>query len=196
MKRSSTISRKTSETNIEMSLTVDGSGNQSIDVPIGFLSHMLELFCRHGLFDLTITANGDTFVDEHHIVEDIGIVLGQAFSMALADKKGIQRYGFFILPMDEAVVTVAIDFAGRYAFKLNCPFTREKVGDLPTELVYDFFDAFAQNAKINLYIKVEYGRNDHHKIEGIFKATARALRMAIAIDERAIDAVPSTKGIL
>lgn len=196
MKRSCTINRKTNETNITMSLGIVGSGKQSIDIPIGFLTHMLELFCRHGLFDLKIKAQGDTFVDEHHTVEDIGIVLGQSFANALKDKKGIQRYGFFILPMDEAIVTVAIDFAGRYAFRFNCIFNREKVGDLSTELVYDFFDAFAQNAKVNLYINVEYGRNDHHKIEGIFKATARAIRMAIAMDPRSVDEVPSTKGIL
>ena len=157
---------------------------------------MLDLFAKQGLFDLKIKAKGDMFIDEHHTVEDIGIVLGQVFCKALGDKKGINRYGFFILPMDEALATVAIDFAGRYAFTLNCDFNREKVGDLSTELIYDFWDGFAQNAKVNLFIKVENGRNDHHKAEAIFKAVAKAIRMACEIDRRAPLTVPSTKGVL
>lgn len=157
---------------------------------------MLDLFAKHGLFDITIKANGDIYIDEHHIVEDIGIVLGQVFAKALGDKKGIKRYGFFILPMDEALATVAIDFAGRYSFRFDCDFKREKVGDLSTELIKHFWDAFAQNAKVNLYIKVENGENEHHKIEAIFKATARAIRMACEIDGRAKNIIPSTKGTL
>lgn len=196
MKRYSKIERKTNETQINIALNIDGTGKKIIDTPIGFLNHMLDLFSKHGLFDLNIKAKGDIFIDEHHTVEDIGIVLGQVFLEALGDKKGINRYGFFILPMDEVLATVAIDFSGRYAFKLDCEFNREKVGDLSTELVYDFWDAFAQNAKVNLYIKVENGRNDHHKIEAIFKATARSIRMACEIDMRAINKVPSTKGVL
>ena len=145
---------------------------------------------------LSVKAKGDTYIDEHHTVEDIGIVLGEAFAKALGDKKGINRYGFFILPMDEALATVAIDFAGRYSFRFECPFVREKVGDLSTELIKHFWDAFAQNAKVNLYIKVKNGENEHHKIEAIFKATARAIRMACKIDERMKDQVPSTKGKL
>lgn len=195
-KRLAEIQRNTNETNISLSLALDGTGKRSIDIPVGFLTHMLDLFIKHGLFDISIQAKGDMWIDEHHTVEDIGIVLGQSFAKALGDKKGINRYGFFILPMDEAVVTVAIDFAGRYAFTLDCAFTRKKVGDLSTELIYDFWDAFAQNAKVNLFIKVENGRNDHHKIEGIFKATARAIRMACEFDTRALNQIPSTKGTI
>lgn len=196
MKRKAVIRRKTSETAIALSLSLDGNGTRKIETPIGFLSHMLDLFAKHGLFDLSIVAKGDTSIDDHHTAEDIGIVLGEAFSKAIGDKKGINRYGFFILPMDEALVTVAIDFSGRYSYRFDCPFTRETVGDLSTEMVSHFWNAFAQNAKINLQIKVENGQNDHHKIEGIFKAVARALRMACEIDPRAKNQIPSTKGIL
>lgn len=194
--RTAKVKRETKETNISLSLNIDGSGIYDIQTPIGFLNHMLELFAKHGLFDLEVKAKGDTYVDEHHTVEDIGIVLGQAFLEAIGDKKGINRYGFFILPMDETLATVAVDFSGRYAFSFNCGFKREKVGDLATELVYDFWDSFAQNAKINLYIKVENGRNDHHKIEAIFKACTRAIRMACEIDKRIKNTIPSTKGVL
>ena len=196
MKRFSKIIRKTNETEIIIALNIDGAGKRVIDTPVGFLNHMLDLFSKQGLFNLNIKAKGDTYIDEHHTVEDIGIVLGQAFNEAIGDKKGINRYGFFILPMDEALVTVAIDFAGRYAFTFDCDFKREKIGDLSTELIYDFWDGFAQNAKVNLYIKVENGRNDHHKAEAIFKAAAKAIRMACEIDRRAPLAIPSTKGVL
>lgn len=196
MNKSSRISRKTKETDIDIGLKINGTGERSINTPVGFLNHMLDLFAKQGLFDLTIKAKGDTFIDEHHTVEDIGIVLGQAFSKALGDKKGINRYGFFILPMDEALATVAVDFSGRYAFTFNCNFNREKIGDLSTELIYDFWDGFAQNAKVNLYIKVENGRNDHHKAEAIFKAVAKAVRMACETDKRASLAISSTKGVI
>lgn len=196
MKRIVSITRKTKETQIEMKLNIDGGGKYIIDTPIGFLNHMLELIAKHGLFDLEIQATGDTYIDEHHVVEDIGIVLGEAFSKALGDKKGINRYGFFILPMDEVLATAALDFCGRYVFRFDCVFARKKVGDLSTELVYDFWDAFAQNAKMNLHIKVENGRNTHHKIEAIFKSVARAVRMACEIDERLKREIPSTKGKL
>jgi len=196
MKRSVKVARKTNETDILIELGIDGVGVRKIDTPIGFLNHMLDLFSKHGLFDLNIKAKGDTYIDEHHTVEDIGIVLGQAFLQALKDKKGINRYGFFILPMDEVLATVAIDFSGRYAFQLACDFKREKVGDLSTELIYDFWDAFAKNAKVNLFIKVESGRNDHHKIEAIFKAVARATRIACEIDKRSSQEIPSTKGVI
>jgi len=196
MKRFSKIIRKTNETEITIALNIDGVGKRSINTPVGFLSHMLDLFSKQGLFDLNIKAKGYIYIDEHHTVEDIGIVLGQAFYKALGDKKGINRYGFFILPMDEALTTVAIDFAGRYAFTFDCDFKRERIGDLSTELIYDFWDGFAQNAKVNLYIKVENGRNDHHKAEAIFKAAAKAIRMACEIDRRAPLAIPSTKGVL
>lgn len=196
MNRSVKVKRKTNETDVYISLNVDGMGIRNIETPVGFLNHMLDLFSTHGLFDLTVKARGDMDIDEHHTVEDIGIVIGSAFAQALGDKKGIGRYGFFILPMDEALATVAIDFAGRYSFTFQCEFEREKVGGLSTELVFDFWDAFAQNAKANLFIRVENGRNDHHKIEAIFKAVARAVRMACTLDERSALTVPSTKGAL
>lgn len=194
--REAKIERKTNETDISISLNIDGTGKRKIETPVGFLNHMLDIFSKHGLFDLKIKATGDIQVDEHHLVEDLGIVLGEAFNKALGEKRGINRYGFFILPMDEVLTTVAVDFAGRYAFRFDCDFRREKVGDLSTELIYDFWNSFAQNAKVNLQIKEENGRNDHHKIEAIFKATARAIRMACEIDERVKDQVPSTKGKL
>lgn len=196
IKRSSKIIRNTNETQINLKLNIDGSGKREIDTPVGFLNHMLDLFAKGGLFDFIVKAQGDIYVDDHHTVEDIGIVLGQAFAASLGDKKGINRYGFYILPMDEVLATIAIDFAGRYAFTFDCQFNREKIGDLSTELVYDFWDAFAQNAKANLYIKIENGRNDHHKVEAIFKATARAIRQACEYDRRAINQIPSTKGTL
>jgi imidazoleglycerol-phosphate dehydratase len=194
--REGRVKKETKETKIDASLNLDGSGKYSIDAPVGFLNHMLKLFAKHGLFDLEIKAKDKNQFDEHHIVEDIGIVLGQAFAKALGDKKGINRYGFFILPMDEALATVAVDFGSRFSFKFDCQFTREKVGDLSAELVYDFWNAFAQDAKCNLFIKVENGRNDHHKVEAIFKATARAIRMACGIDNRLEGKPPSTKGVL
>lgn len=196
MKRTSQVKRKTNETDISANLTIDGTGIRTINTPVGFLNHMLDLFVKGGLFDLTLKAKGDMYIDEHHTVEDIGIVLGSAFAIAIKDKKGIRRYGFFILPMDEALATVAVDFCGRSSFKFSCDFSREKVGDMSTELVFDFWDAFVQSARINLQIKVEGGRNDHHKIEAIFKATSRAIRMACEIDSRAALTVPSTKGVL
>ena len=195
-KRNAQIQRQTNETDISIVLGIDGNGKREIHTPVGFLNHMLDLFAKHGLFDLAVNAKGDISIDEHHTVEDIGIVLGEAFAKALGDKRGISRYGFFILPMDEALATAVIDFSGRYAFTLDCPFNREKVGDLSTELVYDFWDAFAQNAKVNLCIKVENGRNDHHKVEAIFKAVGRACRMAVAEDPKMKGEVPSTKGKL
>ena len=196
MNRTSQISRITNETDINIALKINGTGVRTINTPIGFLNHMLDLFAKQGLFDLNIKAKGDMFIDEHHTVEDIGIVLGKTFKEAVGDKKGINRYGFFILTMDEALATVAVDFAGRYAFTLDCNFNREKINDLSTELIYDFWDGFAQNAKVNLYIKIENGRNDHHKVEAIFKAVAKAIRMACEIDKRAPLTVPSTKGVL
>jgi len=194
--RTASLSRATNETNIKVSLSIDGSGTGKIDTPVGFLNHMLEQFTKHGLFDLEIKATGDTHFDDHHTVEDVGIVLGQAFAEAIGDKKGINRYGFFILPMDEALSTAVLDFSGRYAFGFKVDFSREKVGDMSTEMVYHFWDAFAQNAKLNLFIKSEYGNNDHHKAEGVFKAVAKAMRIACAPDERLGGQLPSTKGKL
>lgn len=196
MKRKASIKRKTNETNISISLTIDGSGKGVIETPVGFLNHMLEQFKKHGLFDLTIKAKGDTYFDDHHTVEDIGIVLGQSFVQAIGNKNGINRYGFFILPMDEVLTTAVFDFSGRYSFNFKVDFAREKIGDLSTELIFHFWDAFAQNAKVNLFIKSEYGKNDHHVAEGIFKAVAKAIRIACVYDERSKDQLPTTKGIL
>lgn len=195
-KRKAEIKRDTLETQIRVSIDLDGTGVRKIDTPVGFLNHMLDLFSKHSLIDLEVTARGDTFIDEHHTVEDIGIALGLAIEKAVGDKKGINRYGFFVLPMDEVLATVALDLSGRFAFRFDCEFNREKVNDLSTEMVEHFFNALAQNAKMNLHIKVENGRNEHHKIEGIFKAFARALRAACEIDPRAKNTIPSTKGVI
>jgi len=194
--RKATITRVTEETNISLKLNIDGSGTRKINTPIGFLNHLLDQFAKHGLFDLEITAKGDTYFDDHHTVEDIGIVLGQAFAEAIGDKAGINRYGFFILPMDDALTTTAFDFSGRYGFRFDAEFKREKIGELSSEMLEHFWDAFAQNARANLFIKSEYGRNDHHKAEGIFKSTARAIRMASEFDVRLGNQLPTTKGRL
>lgn len=194
--RQANVNRRTEETAIELSLTIDGKGNSDVKTPVGFLTHMLEQFAKHGLFDLRVAATGDTFIDDHHTVEDAGIALGTALAEALGDKRGIARHGYFILPMDEAVSTVALDLSGRYSFRFDVEFSREKVGDMSTEMIYHFWDSFAQNAKINLYIKSEFGRNDHHRAEGIFKAVAKALRMATTLDPRLGDQLPTTKGVL
>lgn len=195
--RTATIRRDTKETQIKVKINLDGTGKKTIKTPIGFLNHMLDLFAKHALFDLEMNARGDMQIDEHHTAEDTGIVLGQALLKAVGNKKGIKRYGTMIIPMDEVLAFVSLDFAGRYAFIFDAEFSRERVGDLSTELVYDFFDAIAQNAKLNLHIKLlNPGRNDHHRIEGIFKAFARAIREAVEIDERAKEDIPSTKGEL
>ncbi|MFC1730515.1 imidazoleglycerol-phosphate dehydratase HisB [candidate division KSB1 bacterium] len=197
MQRKARIERKTNETQISVDLNLDGTAKRKIETPIGFLNHMLDLFAKNAMIDLDVSAKGDTFIDEHHTIEDIGIVLGKALSKAIGDKKGIRRYGTMILPMDEVLALVSLDFAGRCAFVFDAEFSREKVGDMSTELVYDFFDALAQNAGLNLQIKLlNKGRNDHHRIEGIFKAFGRAIRNAVEIDERAKESIPSTKGVL
>lgn len=196
MTRKAIIKRKTNETEVRISLKLDGTGIGVIDTPIGFFNHMLEQFKKHGLIDLNINAKGDTHFDDHHTVEDVGIVLGQAFAKAIGDKKGINRYGFFILPMDEVLTTAVFDFSGRYSFGFNVEFSREKIGDMSTELFYHFWDAFAQNARVNLIIKSEYGRNDHHIAEGIFKAVAKSIRIACTVDKRVKNQLPTTKGIL
>ncbi|MEK6868409.1 MAG: imidazoleglycerol-phosphate dehydratase HisB [Nanoarchaeota archaeon] len=195
--RKATIERKTNETQIAITLNLDGTGQRNIETPVGFLNHMLDLFAKHGLFDVDIKAKGDMQIDEHHTVEDIGIALGEAIAKAVGDKKGIKRYGTMILPMDDVLALVSLDLSGRYAFSFNVPLSREKVGDLSSELVYDFFDAVAQNAKMNLHINLlNPGRNDHHRIEGVFKAFARALREAVCVDGRTKGQVQSTKGSL
>ena len=195
--REGNVKRMTKETQILVSINLDGEGKSSLKIPSGFLAHMLDLFSKHGLFDLEIEAKGDTWIDEHHTVEDLGICLGKAILHAVGEKKGIRRYGTMILPMDDVLVLVSLDLAGRYAFSFDASFTREKVGNLPTELVSHFFDSLAQNASMNLHIKVMTpGNNEHHRIEGIFKAFARALRKAVEIDDRMQGAIPSTKGVL
>ena len=195
--RDSEIKRKTAETDISLSLALDGSGRgDSISTGVGFLDHMLTLFARHGRFDLCVTCKGDTCVDDHHSTEDIGIALGQAFRQALGDKKGICRYGDIILPMDEALILASVDISGRGMLCFNASFNTEKIGTFDTELVEEFFQAFAVNAGITLHIRQLEGRNSHHIAEGMFKAAARALRKAVSIDEQARSEIPSTKGVL
>jgi len=195
MPRTAKIDRATRETQIKLELNLDGSGQGSWKTGVGFFDHMLELLTRHGAFDLTVEAKGDLHVDQHHTVEDVGICLGQAVKQALGDKAGIRRYGHFTLPMEETLATTAIDLSGRYALVFNAEFSSPKIGDFDSELVEDFWQAFAANALCNLHMLVHYGRNSHHVSEAIFKSAARALRMAVETDPRQPD-VPSTKGTL
>ena len=194
--RKSQIARKTAETDIVLSLNLDGVGNADIDSGCGFLDHMLTLFAKHSGFDLSVKCVGDTKVDYHHTTEDIGIVLGQAFYDALGDKKGIVRYGDITLPMDEALIGVALDISGREFCSVDLTFAFEKVGDFDTELCEEFFLAFTRSAKITLHIRQLAGKNAHHIIEGTFKAVARSLAKAVKIDESKKDQIPSTKGVL
>jgi imidazoleglycerol-phosphate dehydratase / histidinol-phosphatase len=190
-KRIAEVRRKTNETDVRVKVNLDGRGKYDVETGIGFLDHMLELLARHSGIDLVVRASGDTRVDEHHTVEDIGIVLGQALNEALGDKRGIERYGF-LLPMDEALTEVAIDLGGRAYLVWNAKFKREKLGDLPTELLEDFFRALSDNLRANIHINVRYGRNEHHIAESIFKGFARAMRAAATRDKRA-RRFPSTK---
>ena len=194
--RQSEISRKTGETDVKITLDLDGTGEYAIDTGVGFLNHMLELFARHGRFNLQVTCKGDTWVDDHHSTEDIGIALGQAFDKALGDKKGITRYGSMLLPMDESLIESAVDISGRGMLVYGLDIPTEKVGTFDTELVEDFFQAFAQNAKCTLHIRQLAGRNSHHIIEGAFKSVARSLRTAVKIDPDTAGEIPSTKGVL
>ena len=193
--RSAEVSRQTKETRVKISLNLDGTGKSSPETGVGFFNHMLDLFARHSLIDLTVNAEGDLEVDHHHTVEDVGIVLGQVLEKALGDKRGINRYGWAILPMDETLAQVALDLSGRAAFVYNVHFPSGTIGDFPTELVEEFFKALANSARMNLHITVPYGTNNHHIAEAIFKATARALRQAVTQDPRSNE-VPSTKGSL
>jgi imidazoleglycerol-phosphate dehydratase len=195
MGRTARIDRKTNETHVRLTLELDGSGQAEAATGVGFLDHMLTLLARHAVIDLGVQAEGDLEVDQHHTVEDVGICLGQALKQALGDKAGIRRYGHFTLPMEETLATVAIDLGGRYALVFQADFPSAKIGDFDTELVEDFWQAFAANALCNLHVLVHYGRNSHHVSEAIFKATARALRMAVESDPRS-PGVPSTKGTL
>ena len=194
--RTSEIIRKTAETDIKLTLALDGTGKSEIDTGCGFLDHMLTLFARHGRFDLTVKCTGDTNVDFHHTVEDIGICLGMALSEALGDKKGICRYGSMMLPMDEALITAALDISGRSYLAYGLEIPAEKVGDFDTELCEEFWQAFVRTSSITLHIVQNAGRNSHHIIEGAFKAVARALRAAVKIDPDFADEIPSTKGVL
>ena len=194
--RRSELARKTAETDIKLKLDLDGKGEGTISTGVGFLDHMLTLFARHGKFDLCVSCKGDTYVDDHHSVEDIGIVLGQAFRDALGDKKGICRYGDIILPMDEALVLVSVDISGRGMLCYRAAFRTEKIGTFDTQLVEEFFIAFASNAGITLNIKQLDGRNSHHIAEAMFKAAGRALRKAVDEDPAAKGQIPSTKGVL
>lgn len=195
MTRSARIERQTKETEIQLELDLDGSGKSSAATGVGFLDHMLDLFARHGVMDLSVEAKGDLHVDQHHTVEDVGICLGQAIREALGDKAGIRRYGHFTLPMEETLVTTAIDLSGRCAVVFQVQFTKDKIGEFDTELVEDFWQAVAANALCNLHVILHHGRNNHHISEAIFKSCARSLRMAVESDDR-VEGIPSTKGML
>src|SRR4026209_2958914 len=196
MKRGTTFDRRTTETQIKGRLTIDGEGRYKVSTGIRFFDHMLELFTRHGGFDLTLKAKGDLDVDQHHTVEDVGIVLGESVLKALGDRKGINRAGYFVLPMDETLAVVAVDLGGRPALVYKDLVRTRLVGDLQTELIEDFFGGFVNHAGANLHAKVLYGRSNHHKIEAIFKCFARALKYACSTDKRLRDQLPSTKGLL
>ena len=194
--RVATFDRQTTETQIKGALTIDGQGRYNVRTGIRFFDHMLELFTRHGGFDLKLAATGDLDVDQHHTVEDVGIVLGEAVLKALGDRKGINRAGYFVMPMDETLAVAAIDLSGRPHAVVDLKVRVRMVGDLKTELVHDFFDGFASGARANVHVKVLYGRSSHHHIEAVFKAFARALRVACARDARLARMLPSTKGLL
>jgi len=194
--RTAEIIRHTTETKIDLHLTVEGQGQYQVATGIRFFDHMLELFTRHGGFDLQLTCKGDLDVDQHHTVEDVGIALGEAFARAVGDKRGINRAGYFLMPMDETLAIAAIDLSGRTAYAVDTKVRTRLVGDLQTELVTDFFEGFARGAEANVHVKTMYGRSNHHKIEAIFKAFARALRVACSRDTQLADQLPSTKGLL
>jgi len=195
MARTAKIDRKTAETNIRLELDLDGAGKADVSTGVGFFDHMLTLFAKHSAMNLTVRAEGDLHVDQHHTVEDVGICLGQALKQAVGDKAGIRRYGHFTLPMEETLATVAVDLSGRYALVFRADIPAAKIGDFDSELVEDFWQSLAANALCNLHVLVHYGRNSHHIAEAIFKSAARALRMALEHDPR-MTGVPSTKGTL
>jgi imidazoleglycerol-phosphate dehydratase len=194
--RSAEIIRHTTETNIELHLTLEGQGQYKVSTGIRFFDHMLELFTRHGGFNLDLTCKGDLDVDQHHTVEDVGIALGEAVARAIGDKRGINRAGYFLMPMDETLAIAAIDLSGRTAYAVDTKVRTRLVGDLQSELVTDFFEGFARGAHANVHVKTMYGRSNHHKIEAIFKAFARALRVACSRDQQLAEMLPSTKGLL
>jgi imidazoleglycerol-phosphate dehydratase len=194
--RTATLDRNTTETKIALRLTIEGQGRYTVSTGIRFFDHMLELFTRHGAFDLELTCKGDLDVDQHHTVEDVGIALGEAFDKALGDKKGILRAGYFVMPMDETLAVAAIDLSGRMACVVKAKVKTRLVGDLQSELVEDFFEGFARGARANVHLKTLYGRSNHHKVEALFKAFARALRVACSRDKQLGEMLPSTKGLL
>ena len=194
--RRAVIDRRTTETSIALKLTIDGKGRYRVRTGIRFLDHMLELVARHGAFDLQIAATGDLDVDQHHTVEDVGIALGEACSAALGSRRGINRAGYFVMPMDETLAVVAIDLGGRPHAVVDLKVRVARVGDLQTELIHDFFEGFAMGARANVHVKVLYGRSSHHRVEAVYKAFARALRVACARDRRLARMLPSTKGLL
>ena len=194
--RRALVDRRTTETRIVLSLVLEGRGRYDVATGIRFLDHMLELFARHGGFDLRVKADGDLDVDQHHTVEDLGIALGEAVLKAVGNKRGINRAGYFVMPMDETLAVAAIDLSGRPHTVVDLKGAAARVGDLQTELVHDFFEGFASGARANVHVKVMYGRSSHHKVEAVFKAFARALRVACARDRRLARMLPSTKGLL
>ncbi|MGC9225222.1 MAG: imidazoleglycerol-phosphate dehydratase HisB [Terracidiphilus sp.] len=194
--RTAVVARHTTETRIDLDLRIEGSGKYKVSTGIRFFDHMLELFARHGAFDLTLRCEGDLDVDQHHTVEDVGIALGEAFDRALGDKRGILRAGYFVMPMDETLAVAAVDLSGRAAYAVDTKVRTRLVGDLQAELVTDFFEGFARGARANVHVKTMYGRSNHHKIEAIFKAFARALRVACSRDKQLGGMLPSTKGLL
>jgi imidazoleglycerol-phosphate dehydratase len=194
--RTASFARNTTETRISIDLTIEGNGQYKVSTGIRFFDHMLELFTRHGAFNLELKCDGDLDVDQHHTVEDVGIALGEAFDRALGDKRGILRAGYFLMPMDETLAIAAVDLSGRAAFAVETKVRTRLVGDLQTELVTDFFEGFARGARANVHVKTMYGRSNHHKIEAIFKAFARALRVACSRDKQLAGMLPSTKGLL
>jgi len=194
--RKGVVERNTAETRIDLRLVIDGQGQYKVATGIRFFDHMLELFTRHGAFNLELDCKGDLDVDQHHTVEDVGIALGEAFDRALGDKRGILRAGYFLMPMDETLAIAAVDLSGRAAYTVDMKVRVRLVGDLQTELVTDFFEGFARGARANVHVKVMYGRSNHHKIEAVFKAFARALRAACSRDKQMAAMLPSTKGLL
>jgi len=196
MKRKAQIYRKTKETDIKIELNIDGEGKSDVSTSIPFLDHLLENFAKHGLFDLKIRAKGDIEIDQHHTVEDIGICLGQAFKEALGDKKGINRSGYFVFPLDEALSVVAVDISGRAFLNFDCKFKKEKIGDLDSDLIKEFFWGFVRHLEATLHIRALCGENEHHKAESIFKAFGKAMKMACSKEKRILKELPSTKGLI
>jgi len=196
MRRKVILQRKTKETNIKIELNIDGKGETDISTSIPFFNHLLNNFAKHGLFDLKIQATGDIEIDQHHTIEDIGIVLGEAFKKALGDKKGTNRSGYFVFPLDEALSVVAVDISGRVFLNFDCKFKKEKIGDLDSDLIKEFFWGFVRHSETTLHIRVLYGENEHHKAESIFKAFGKAMKTACSKEKRILKELPSTKGLI